>query len=129
GKAACPEHKDEHRQPRGGHGCRAEGDQIDAAKFERRGEQPHVERRFRVVVVELPVEGRPDPVAASDHFERARRVQGLVPLRDGLTAETEAEVERGERQDERRSYREAKAGRQSHGWPADFTYVYLRRFT
>ena len=89
-----------HEKNRDGHPCGYRGGQAErqetrAECLERRGNQPDIERRFGVVVIERSQAGGRDPVAALDHFPGTQAVQRLVRLLDTLAVQSKPKIERG----------------------------------
>ena len=70
--------------------------------FEREGDQPDVQRRLAVVVVQLSEKRRGDELAGLSHLPGADRVHRFVPFADDLASQAERQVECGETEHGRR---------------------------
>jgi hypothetical protein len=63
-----PDQKDHDGQRGRDDRCQAQRDQADAECLERQCQQPDVQRRLGVGIVQCPVKGRRNPVMVADHF-------------------------------------------------------------
>src|SRR5205823_3747556 len=59
-------------------------------------DQPDIERRLRIVVIDRSHERGADPVVVMEHLPRGDGVQRLIPLGDNFAADAVREVERRE---------------------------------
>ena len=98
-RSTNPQLKHQHGEPCRDDGREPQRQQIGAEGSKREGNQPDVERGFRVVVVERFAKRGANPLAVLKHLPGAHAVERFIPFDDNLTPKAKRQVECGKKQD------------------------------